>query len=231
MITAQDIREKTFTKQFNGYSMNQVDEFLDEISADISAMAKENQALTAKMRVLLEKLEEYRQTEDSMRRAILSAQETGSRIEKDAQKKADAIIAQAHDSAERITRQATQGLAGEEAKLEAAKKNAARFIEHMQLVLEKQLAFYDKLSDATLTGRPQAVSEQPAPRPVREPAADAPVKSVEAPAQKSAEEAPQEAPAEETGVPAEEEEPTRRFREEPKKKKRTFDDFRFEDDV
>ena len=229
MITAQDIREKTFTKQFNGYSMSQVDEFLDEISADISTMAKENQALTAKMRVLLEKLEEYRQTEDSMRRAILSAQETGARIESDAQKKADALLAQAQESAERITRQATQGLAGEEAKLETAKKNTARFIEHMQLVLEKQLAFYEKLSGATLNGAPQAVSAEPAPRFTREHAVDAAVRSIESSVQKTAEDIPQDPPAAEPQVPAEEEEPTRRFREEPKKKKRTFDDFHFDD--
>ena len=47
MITAQDIREKTFEKSFNGYNMSQVDEFLDEMAADITAMAALNNALVA----------------------------------------------------------------------------------------------------------------------------------------------------------------------------------------
>ena len=57
MITAQDIREKTFDKAFNGYNMSQVDEFLDEIAADLTAMAKESASLKSKMKVLVEKVE------------------------------------------------------------------------------------------------------------------------------------------------------------------------------
>ena len=43
---------------------------------------------------------------------------------------------------------------------------------------------------------------------------------------------PVEPLAVDTDIPAEEEEPTRRFGEEaPAKKKRSFDDFRFDDDI
>ena len=59
MITEQDIQEKTFSKaSFGGYNMGEVDDFLDELAAEISAMAKENAALKSKMRVLVEKVEE-----------------------------------------------------------------------------------------------------------------------------------------------------------------------------
>jgi cell division initiation protein len=134
MTTAQDIREKTFEKSFNGYNMGQVDEFLDEMAADFSAMAKENAALKGKMRVLVEKVEEYRQTEDSMRLALLSAQKMSSQIESEAQAKADAILAEAKDAADRLTRRATDGIANEEAKLEEAKKATDKFFEHMRTV-------------------------------------------------------------------------------------------------
>ncbi|MBR7190097.1 MAG: DivIVA domain-containing protein, partial [Oscillospiraceae bacterium] len=42
MITAQDIREKTFEKStFGGYAMNEVDDFLDELAGDLAASQKE----------------------------------------------------------------------------------------------------------------------------------------------------------------------------------------------
>lgn len=244
MITAQDVREKTFTKQFNGYSMTQVDEFLDEIAADISAMTKENAALTAKMRVLVEKIEEYRQTEDSMRLALLSAQKMGAQVESEAQQKADAIIAEARETATRLTSHATQGIANEEAKLEEAKKTTARFIEHMRLVLDKQMEFYDKLSKANLVSASKAAeapaaeapapaaapapTPAPAPAPVESPVDEA-VRSIESSVQKAVME--QETPAAEEAELPVEEEPTRRFGADPSKKKPAFDDFHFEDDI
>ena len=242
MITAQDIREKTFTKQFNGYSMSQVDEFLDEIAADISAMAKENAALTAKMRVLVEKIEEYRQTEDSMRLALLSAQKMGAQVESEAQEKADAILAEARQTASRLTSHATQGIANEEAKLEEAKKTTARFIEHMRLVLEKQLEFYDKLGRANLVPdpspaeapakpEPEPKPREEAPKPTQEDVVDEAVRSIESSVQKATLEPTAEPVASEPEIPEEEEEPTRRFGSEAPKKKRGFDDFRFEDDI
>ena len=242
MITAQDIREKTFTKQFNGYSMTQVDEFLDEIAADISAMAKENAALTAKMRVLVEKIEEYRQTEDSMRLALLSAQKMGAQVESEAQEKADAILAQARETANRLTRHATQGIANEEAKLEEAKKATARFIDHMRLVCEKQLSFYDKLGSMELISAAETPSAEPARepekkepepevKPIREKAVDEAVKSIESSVQKAALAQPEETMEVDTDLPEEEEEPTRRFGGESSKKKRSFDDFRFDEEL
>ena len=246
MITAQDIREKTFEKSFNGYNMSQVDEFLDEIAADITAMAKETAAMKSKMKVLVEKVEEYRETEDSMRLALLSAQKMGTQIESDAQNKADAIVAQARDTAERLTRRASDGIANEEAKLEEAKKATAKFFEHMRTVCEKQIEFYDKLSRMRLVGDDDAASVKPAsaePVPAEPAPAEAPVKtdreaaveetvrSIETSAVSAALDEPDEPLSVDTEIP-EEEEPTRRFGEEaPGKKKRSFDDFKFDDDI
>ena len=60
MITAQDIREKTFEKsRMNGYDMASVDDFLEELAEDIGAAQKENAVLKSKMKVLVDKIEEY----------------------------------------------------------------------------------------------------------------------------------------------------------------------------
>ena len=46
MITPLDIENKKFSKQMvNGYNVDEVDEFLDEITADYEKLYKENKAL------------------------------------------------------------------------------------------------------------------------------------------------------------------------------------------
>jgi len=251
MITPQDIREKTFTTRMNGYTKSEVDEFLDEIAADLTALTKETAAMKSKMKVLVDKVEEYRSTEDSMRLALLSAQKMGSQIENDAQAKADSIVAQARENAERITRRAADGIANEEAKLEEAKKATNKFFEHMRTVCEKQIEFYEKLSRMRLVGDDESasrtpvaaapaaapasaepVSAEPEPAPVKETEVEETVRSIESSAVSAALDEPEQTLTVDTDIPEEEEEPTRRFGDEaPAKKKRSFDDFRFDDSI
>ena len=74
MITAQDIREKGFeVVRFNGYDRDTVDDFLEELADDVAATQKENAVLKSKMKVLVDKIEEYRANEEALNNAILSA--------------------------------------------------------------------------------------------------------------------------------------------------------------
>ena len=82
MFTPQEVSEKTFPKASgfnNGYGMAAVDEFLDALTEDYTALYKDNAALKAKLKVLAEKVEEYRATEDAMRSTLLSAQRMAAR--------------------------------------------------------------------------------------------------------------------------------------------------------
>lgn len=230
MITAQDIQEKTFSKaRVGGYNMSEVDDFLDELAAEISAVAKENASLKSKMRVLVEKVEEYRETEDSMRLALLSAQKMGAQIESEARQKADAMVAEAKETADRLTRHATEGIANEEAKLAEAKKVTDKFFEHMRSVCEKQISFYEKLSGMTLVGS----DAEPAAAPqTREQEVEETVKSIESSVEQAAMAEPAEVLTVDTTIPEEEEQPTRLFDAAEiaaKKSKRSIEEFRFDD--
>lgn len=224
MITAQDIQEKAFERAGKGYNMEQVDEFLDELAADFTTMSKENAALKGKLKVLVQKVDEYRQTEDSMRLALLSAQKLSSQIEAEARTKADTMVAEAQKTADNITKAATDGIANEEAKLDEAKKATTRFFDHMRAVCQKQIEFYDKLSQMQLVGgeapAPEAApvpEPEPEPEPAPAPADPEPILPLEK------EEGP------------EQEEPTRLYPAggagQRKRKKRSFDDFSFDDDI
>ena len=95
MLTPQEVSTHAFTKSMmGGYNMAMVDEFLDELTEDYTALYKENAALKAKMKVLVEKVEEYRATEDSMRATLLTAQRMADSIVHEAESKRDSILVQ-----------------------------------------------------------------------------------------------------------------------------------------
>ena len=74
MITAQDIREKTFEKsKFGGYDMAEVDDFLEQLADDLTSSQKETAVLKSKMKVLVDKIEEYRSNESALNQSIISA--------------------------------------------------------------------------------------------------------------------------------------------------------------
>ena len=93
MLTPQEIQNKKFEKAvFGGYDMSQIDDFLDVVLADYSDLYKENAALKAKMRVLVEKIDEYRAVDEQMRKALYSAQVSAEKTLEEARAEADRII-------------------------------------------------------------------------------------------------------------------------------------------
>ena len=162
MLTPQNFREKTFEKAiFGGYDMGAVDDFLDEAANDYAALAKENMVLKSKMKVLVEKIEEYRATEDSMRLTLLSAQKLSMQIEEDSRKKAEEVLTNARAEAERITRDAYNQRTSEENLLLEAKRESTKYIENMRTICSKQLDFLDNLKSLKLEeiSRPATVAE------------------------------------------------------------------------
>ena len=160
MITPQEIREKTFEKAvFGGYDMGSVDDFISELAADYTTLSKDNAILKSKLKVLVEKVEEYRATEDAMRLALLSAQKTGSQIEDEAREKARTIISDAETEAADILKDTQLQLAEEEERLEKAKQSSAQFIANMQLICNKQLDFLSAVVGITGPAEPTIQSQ------------------------------------------------------------------------
>ena len=88
MLTPQEVSEHAFAKAgFGGYNMAMVDEFLDQLTEDYTTLYKENAALKSKMKVLVDKVEEYRSTEDAMRKTLLTAQKMADDMVKEAEEK------------------------------------------------------------------------------------------------------------------------------------------------
>ncbi len=140
MITAQDIREKGFeVVRFNGYDRDMVDDFLEELADDVAAAQKENAVLKSKMKVLVDKIEEYRANEEALNNAILSAQKLAVQIESEARQRAAATVAEAEKKAQETIGSISDRADAEEKRLVDAKAATAKFFEAAKALCNSQL--------------------------------------------------------------------------------------------
>ena len=141
MITAQDIREKRFDKarMGSGYDANSVDDFLEALADEISASQKENAVLKSKMKVLVDKIEDYRANEEALNMAVLSAQKLAVQIEADARTRVSAMIADADRQVKATVGSIEERAAAEEKRLEEAKAATASFLEAVRGMCATQL--------------------------------------------------------------------------------------------
>lgn len=151
MITHQDIREKSFDNAkavFGGYDMGAVEDYLDDVADAFEALQKENSALKGKMKILVEKIEEYRANEDALNRSILSAQKLSVQIESDARARASSIVSEAETKAASILGSIDERIAIEENRLQQAKISAAKFLDSARSLCQDQLNKLDLISAA-----------------------------------------------------------------------------------
>lgn len=181
-MTPQDIREKTFEKaMFGGYDMAAVQNYQEEVATELANAQKEIAVLKGKMKVLVDKIEEYRASEDAMRLAILSAQKVGKQIEDDAQARADKILSEAKNTSDRILGGLQHETANEEAKLLNAKTSCAKFLEDVRNLCLTQLEYLDGVAGSKAASAPRAARPAETAAPA-EPVPAAPAEQPEAPA-------------------------------------------------
>ena len=190
MFTPQQLAEIGFTKAvFGGYDMDSVHDILDPLTADYTTLYKENAVLKSKLRILVEKLEEYRQQEIAAAGNAKSQQyadQSGQELIRDAEAKAADIIRDARERASAILGEAKVSAkvrAGEmeleEDRLTQARKAAASFIQAVESNIQRHQELLDNLKMLDLPksapaaapkAAPAAPKAAPAPKPAPKPA-------------------------------------------------------------
>ena len=177
MFTPQEVSEKTFPKSSSfssGYDLAAVDEFLDTLTEDYTALYKENAALKAKLKILAEKLEEYRATEDTMRSMLLAAQKMAASMTDEAKEKSEKMLAEARSQREQILEEAQNAAAVAnrdfQQKTEAARQKLSAAEEAMKDYVAKSLAlcrtqmqFLEKLPHSDLPAQESAEAQETVP--------------------------------------------------------------------
>ena len=149
MFTPQQIDQISFSRAtFGGYDMQAVDEFLEPLTEDYVTLYKENALLKSKMRVLVGKLEEYRNNEASMKDAIVNAQKTCDMMVKEAEAKCAQMLNDANAVAMENAKNSDTLIAAENARVEEARKAAAAKIEQIQEQIRSCIDMLDRIKGA-----------------------------------------------------------------------------------
>ena len=154
MLTPQEVSEKVFPKSSgfgSGYAMGAVDEFLDALTEDYTALYKENVTLKAKLKILAEKVEEYRATEDAMRSTLLTAQKMAAKLVQEAQTEKDNMLKEAREQHAAQLAQLEKDKQEAEDKLVMAKQSLVDFVRHGSELCAQQQEFLNSLPEMQLS--------------------------------------------------------------------------------
>ena len=158
MITPQQIEQISFSRAtFGGYDIHSVDEFLEPLIEDYITLYKENALLKSKMKVLVGKLEEYRNNEASMKDAIVNAQKTCDMMVKEAEAKCTQMLNEANATAAANLKNTDSLIAAEEARVEEARKVACSKIDELKHQFQSCINALDRIKENNLP------AEAPAP--------------------------------------------------------------------
>ena len=140
MLTPLDIENKKFQKQMmNGYNVDEVDDFLDEITADYEKLYKENSELNAEIERSKADLEKYKNIEDTLQNTLVMAQKTADDIKKNAQEEADNIIKGARAKMQTSVDELTKDLETRKREYAETKKQFDIYRAKMEALLISQL--------------------------------------------------------------------------------------------
>ena len=140
MITPLDIENKRFAKQMvNGYSVEEVDDFLDELTVEYSKNYKEVSELRAKVEELNNSLIQYKTLESTLQNTLVMAQSTAEEVKNVAKQKADQIVDEAKANAQKQVDEFNNEILLKQKELDDVKKQFDIYKAKMESLLISQL--------------------------------------------------------------------------------------------
>ena len=140
MITPLDIENKTFKKQaVNGYSTQEVQDFMAELLKDYERIYKENIEYKDKIAVLNQGIQHYKAIEDTLQNALIVAQGTAETVKANAKVEADNILRDAELNAKKSVDEIAQRVVEKQLKLQETQKQFDVYKAKMEALLISQL--------------------------------------------------------------------------------------------
>ncbi len=113
MLTPVDLETTVFKRGFRGYNAREVQEFMENFSHDYEHLYCENIDLKEQLEEMEKKLHQYQLIEDSLRNAMVLAEETAGEAKAAAKQKAEQIVREAELNAEAMKMKAKEDIQNE----------------------------------------------------------------------------------------------------------------------
>jgi cell division initiation protein len=142
-LTPLDIHNKEFSRVFRGYDEDQVNEFLDQIIKEFDILLKEKRQLEERVATLNERLSQFSNIEETLKKSLVMAQEAADELKANARKEAQLIIKEAEKNADRLINEALAKSRKLVSEIDELKRRASVYRMRFRSILEAQLEMLD----------------------------------------------------------------------------------------
>lgn len=139
-----------FSYEANGYNRQEVNQFINDVIVQTEGIIKKCRAQTDEVNRLKEELEHYKNLENTLKTAIMKAEETGDNIKRMAREEHDIIVRDAKNNASRIVNEALLKAEKIESNADLLERNMKVFKRKLKVILEQQMAVVDEIETLEL---------------------------------------------------------------------------------
>ena len=135
-LTPMDVRHQEFTRHLTGgYNRREVKEFLDSAANMLEEFIRENASLKEELLERDRQIEELRQGEQDLKRAVVGAERIGKELKANAEREAQLIVREAEATRDRMVRDALQKVRDINQELDKLGNDRALFISQFKALL------------------------------------------------------------------------------------------------
>ena len=142
-LTPLDIRRYDFGSALRGYDKARVDEFRDQVAAEVEYLLKQCQELENKAKGFHEQLRAFRERDKALNEALISAQQLRGDIREQADKEAQLVLREAKAEGEKIIEAARAQVRGVQNEMESLVRTRRAFLAQLRMTVQRQLAEID----------------------------------------------------------------------------------------
>ena len=139
MLTPLDIENKEFKKEMRGYSIAEVNSFMDEIVGDYDKLYQDNAVAKQRIKMLIDAVKQYKAMEETLQNAMTIARGAGDEVKQNAYNQAELIIKDAQAKAEMIINDAQKEVEKINLKYKEMQRSIEVFKARMLSLLNSQL--------------------------------------------------------------------------------------------
>ena len=148
MITPLDIENKRFSKQvMNGYNVNEVDDFLDELTLEYGKLYKENAELKSQREELDDNVGKYKDIETSLQNTLVMAQKTADEVVAVAKQQAEQIVKDAEYQAKTSVSELNNEIINKQKEIDELRKQFEVYKAKMESLLISQLEILKEIKE------------------------------------------------------------------------------------
>lgn len=152
MIPPYELENKQFKKAVKGYNTTDVDEHIDFIVEKYTELYRAYNELERKHAEVSAELEMFRNNEDAIRRALVEAQNTKSKIIKDATRRSDVILKSSKENCDRIIADFKEQINHERSTLATLKAQVEEFKYRIFSQYQQHIEYLEQISPDKDTG-------------------------------------------------------------------------------